>query len=97
MYRTVVTALTATLMIMVGTAHADLDRAAGLIAAEHYQAALDSLATVPASRHSRLLRANALSGLKRSDEAERLYRALIKESPQDPTPYNNLATLYAAS
>ncbi|MDH5785691.1 MAG: tetratricopeptide repeat protein, partial [Chromatiales bacterium] len=43
------------------------------------------------------LRANALSGLKRSDEAERLYRALIKESPQDPTPYNNLATLYAAS
>ena len=96
MYRTVATALIAILMLG-GQAHADLEQAAQLIEEQRYQAALDALAPQSDTRPARLLRANALAGLKHSDEAERLYRALIDEAPQDPTPYNNLAALYAAS
>ncbi len=80
-----------------GPLAADLNGIAELIEAGKHQRALDDLARQPGSYHSRLLRANALVGLNRNDEAERLYRALIDEQPQNPTPYNNLATLYAAA
>ncbi len=76
---------------------ADLNEVAVFIGAGKYQKALDTLKSQPDSRRSRLLRANALSGLKRNKEAEALYLSLIDEAPHDPTPYNNLATLYAAS
>jgi tetratricopeptide (TPR) repeat protein len=88
---------TSLLFLLSGPAGAGLDDVATLIEAQRYQQALEQLSQRTDSRRSRLLQANALSGLKRSDEAEALYRALIDEAPQDPTPYNNLASLYAAS
>ena len=98
MHQAVAKALTATLlMLLSGLACADLDALARLIEGGRYQAALDGLSKQAESPRTRLLRANALVGLKRSDEAERLYRALIDEQPQDPIPYNNLANLYATA
>lgn len=75
---------------------ASLDEVAGMIRSGEYQNALEQLAQLPDSPTMRLMRADALTGMKRHREAEALYRTLINEAPQDPTPYNNLATLYAA-
>lgn len=101
MYKAVARALSATLlMLLSGMVCADLDEVARMVEGGRYQAALHDLNGLSAgdeSRRSRLLQANALAGLKRSDEAEAIYRALIDEEPQDPTPYNNLASLYAAA
>lgn len=98
MHNAVAKALTITLLLLLsGALAASPDEAAELMGAGSYQAALDKLAAEPATHRSRLLRADALAGLKRSDEAEALYRDLIREFPQDPAPYNNLATLYAAT
>lgn len=98
MHNAVAKALAITLLLLLsGPLAASLDEAVALMGAGNYQAALDKLAAEPASHRSRLLRAEALAGLKRSDEAEALYRELIKEFPEDPAPYNNLATLYAAT
>lgn len=77
---------------------ASLDEVAELSeAGRHQQAleALDGLGSAATSRYGRLLKANALAGLNRDKEAERVYRELIAEQPQDPKPYNNLAALYA--
>jgi tetratricopeptide (TPR) repeat protein len=96
MYKSVAWALAMTLLLS-GPAAATLDEAAALIEAGSHQTALEQLSAQPGSHRSRLLRANALAGLQRHDEAEALYRALIAELPHDPAPYNNLATLYAAT
>lgn len=85
------------LLLLSGPLAASLDQAAELIAAGQHQAALAQLAAEPVSHRSRLLQADALAGLQRNDEAEALYRVLINELPQDPAPYNNLASLYAAT
>lgn len=97
MYKFVVKTLGVMLLLSSGPLAASLDEAAALIAAGSHQAALERLADGPASARARLLRANALAGLQRNDEAEALYLQLIEELPQDPAPYNNLATLYAAN
>jgi tetratricopeptide (TPR) repeat protein len=98
MYKAVAGLLSTLFLSMLSAqACANLDEVAAQIEANNYQNALKSLSSQPVSRRSRLLRANALAGLKRNDEAEAIYRALIDEAPEDPTPYNNLATLYAAS
>jgi hypothetical protein len=97
MDKTVTTALTVILLLLSGPLAASLDEVAALIAAGSQQVALERLAGEPASARARLLHANALAGLRRSDEAEALYLALIEELPQDPAPYNNLAALYAAT
>jgi tetratricopeptide (TPR) repeat protein len=85
------------LFLLSGPLAASLDEAAELIAAGNHQAALAQLAAEPVSHRSRLLQADALAGMQRNDEAEAFYRALIDELPQDPAPYNNLASLYAAT
>lgn len=98
MYKPVGKALIGGLLLLLsGPLAASLSEAARLIEAGSHQRALELLSAQPESQQARLLRANALAGLRRTDEAERLYRALINEAPLDPTPYNNLATLYAAS
>jgi tetratricopeptide (TPR) repeat protein len=98
MHNAVARALTITLLLLLsGPLAASTDEAAELIGAGGYQAALERLAAEPVTHRSRLLRADALAGLKRGEEAERLYRELIREFPEDPAPYNNLATLYAAT
>ncbi len=84
-------------LLLSGPLAADLNEVAVLIERGNHQAALEILARQPASYRSRLLQANALAGLKRGDEAEALYRKLIDEEPGHPAPYNNLASLYAAS
>ncbi|MCW8919456.1 MAG: tetratricopeptide repeat protein [Gammaproteobacteria bacterium] len=86
----------AVMLLSSGSLAATLDEAAVLIAAGSHQAALERLADGPASARARLLRATALAGLRRDDEAEVLYLQLIEELPRDPAPYNNLAALYAA-
>jgi hypothetical protein len=98
MYKTVGKALggVAALLLSMPVA-ASLDEVAGLIETGSLQQALTLLAAEPESHRSRLLQANALAGLQRRDEAEAIYLALIDEMPQDPTPYNNLAALYASS
>jgi len=86
------------LMLLSGVvAAAALDEVAALLEKGNYQQALARLDSQPSSRDSRLLRANALAGLQRHAEAEGIYRDLIEQAPQDPTPYNNLAAIYAAS
>lgn len=98
MYKTVGKALGgAVALLLSGPVAANLDEVAGLIEAGSHQRALVVLATEPESHRARLLQANALAGLERRDEAEAIYLALIDEAPQDPTPYNNLAALYAYS
>ncbi len=98
MYQPVGKALTGVLLLLLsGPLAANLDEVAMLIEAGSHQKALNRLAAEPETRRSRLLQANALAGLKRNEEAEAIYRALIEEAPEDPTPYNNLATLYAAT
>lgn len=44
--------------------------------------------------HDRFLRARALAASGRVEEAGNLYQALIKDFPQQPELYNNLAVLY---
>jgi tetratricopeptide (TPR) repeat protein len=85
------------LLLLSGPLAASLDEAAELLAAGNPQAAMAQLVVEPVTHRSRLLQADALAGLQRNDEAEALYRALIAELPQDPAPYNNLASLYAAT
>jgi tetratricopeptide (TPR) repeat protein len=98
MYKIAATAMAAILLMLLnGQAVAGLDEVARMIEGGRYQAALESLSSSARSHRSRLLQANALAGLKRRNEAEAIYLALIDEAPQDPTPYNNLAALYAAS
>jgi colicin import membrane protein len=48
------------------------------------------------SYRGRLLYAGALAAQGKREEAAGLYRTLIKEAPELPEPYNNLAVLYAA-
>lgn len=73
----------------------ELDKVAVMLDGGDYPQALQSLEGMDDSRHVRQLRAAALIGMKRHDEAEQVYQALIEDSPKDPTPYNNLARLYA--
>jgi tetratricopeptide (TPR) repeat protein len=89
--------MTSALLAWGAAAFAALDEVARLLDSGNYQAALQGLEGEAVSYRARLLRANALSGLGRTEEAESLYSALIAEQPQDPIPYNNLARLYAAT
>ncbi|MGE3603940.1 MAG: tetratricopeptide repeat protein [Lautropia sp.] len=52
--------------------------------------------TFPADPQLRFLRGLALSGLKRAEEAEAVFRGLTQEYPELPEPHNNLAFVLAA-
>ncbi len=96
-YRAVARALAAIAALSLGgPLLADTGEAARLIAAGEHRQALEQLPEEATSRRARLLRAEALLGLGRESEAERIFLALIEESPEDPVPYNNLAAHYAA-
>lgn len=81
-----------------GPAQADtLDAAAGQVAAGDYRAALatlEGLAEADAAA-PQFLRATALAGAGRLDEAAALFERLIAAHPDLPEAYNNLAVLRA--
>ncbi len=55
-----------------------------------------AMKTFPADAQLRFLRGLALSGLKRAEEAEAVFRGLTQEYPELPEPHNNLAFVLAA-
>jgi len=63
--------------------------------AEALERAERALAANPTNALARFVKAVALAGEGRPDEAEPIYRALIAEYPELPEPHNNLAVLMA--
>ena len=65
-------------------------------AARALQIVEQAMKTFPADAQLRFLRGLALSGLKRWEEAEAVFRGLTQEYPELPEPHNNLAYVLAA-
>jgi len=78
---------------------ADIGKVSQLIKQQHFEQALQSvdglLEAQPREQQALFLRAITLQRLGRIDDAIATYQLLIREYPDLPEPYNNLAVLYA--
>jgi len=93
-------ALAGTLLLAFGgTCQASLDSVAQSLASGDVRVATSQLEGLSSEERTsirgRLLEASLLAASGKLNEAERSYRALIADAPQQPEPYNNLAVLYA--
>lgn len=93
-------ALVGTLLLAFGgTCQASLDSVAQSLASGDVQAASVQLKGLSRAERTsirgRLLEASLLAASGNLNEAEKRYRSLIADAPQQPEPYNNLAVIYA--
>lgn len=99
--RLVGVSLVCSLLFRSGAACADeLQDADKLFKAGQYPAAMQQveawLTKNPKDAQGRFLKGSILTEEKKTEDAVRVFKAIIEDYPELPEPYNNLAVIYAA-